>query len=116
MSHAGRHATRHWRNQRFSALALVPLSLWFLWSLLSLPDRGHATVTAWLGQPLQAGLAWLFAWSALWHSMQGLQVVIEDYVEGALQTPLLVTLRLLHAAGAIAAAAAVWIIATGGAT
>lgn len=115
MSHAGPQATRHWRNQRFSALALVPLGLWFLWSLLSLPDHRHATVMAWLGQPLQAGLALLFAWSALWHSMQGLQVVTEDYVNRRLQSPLLVTLRLLHGAGAVAAAWAVWIIATGGA-
>ena len=110
-----RHATRHWRNQRVTAIGLVPLGLWFLVQLLSLPDLGHATVRAWIAQPAQAVLLLLFAWCALWHSAQGVQVVVEDYVGGRLLSP---TVRLLHVAHWVAAllvAWSIWAMAGGGA-
>jgi succinate dehydrogenase / fumarate reductase membrane anchor subunit len=82
MSSRGQGGTKHWRNQRLSAMALVPLGIWFVISLLSLPDLGFATVTGWLAEPMQAALMLLFGWCVLWHSAQGVQVVIDDYVVG----------------------------------
>lgn len=109
MTAAGGSATRHWRNQRLTSIALVPLGLWFAIVLLALPDFTHATVMRWLAHPLQAGLMALLAAAALWHSMQGLQVVVEDYVGGRSRVVTLVLLRLLHLVAALAAA---WAIAT----
>ena len=97
------HATRHWRNQRVSAIALLLLGPWFLYALLSLPALDHVAVTAWIAKPLQALLLLLFAWSALWHSALGVQVVVDDYVGGSLQV---VTARFLQAAHWAAAATA----------
>lgn len=112
MSGAG--ATRHWRNQRLSAIALVPLGLWFLSGLLSLPDLGHATVAAWLSRP-QAALPMLaFGWCALWHSAQGVQVVIDDYVPGRHHATTRLASRILHLAAAAVVAWAVFAIAAGG--
>lgn len=109
------HATRHWRNQRASAIALLLLGPWFIYKLLTLPALDYATVTAWIAEPLQALLLLLFAWSALWHSALGVQVVVDDYVGGRLHVPTARLLQVLHWAAAIAVTWSIWIIARGGA-
>ena len=110
-----RHATRHWRNQRLTAIGLLPLGLWFLLKLLSLPDLGHATVRAWIAQPVQAVLLLLFAWIALWHSAQGVQAVVDDYVSGRLHAPTTRLLQIAHWAAALAVGWSIWVIAGSGA-
>jgi succinate dehydrogenase / fumarate reductase, membrane anchor subunit len=104
---------RHWRNQRITSIALVPLGLWFLCALLGLPDLAYATVTRWLAEPVQAFFAALFVMVALWHSMQGWQVVLEDYVGGRLLAPALRISRGLHVVAAIAAVGSVILVALG---
>ena len=65
--------------------------------------------------PAIAVQSWLFGAALLWHSMQGLQVVFEDYVRGRALAVCLAFLRLLHAVAALALAFAIWTLATGGA-
>lgn len=108
------HARRHWRNQRLSAIALLPLGSWFLYMLLTLPALDYAAVTSWISEPLQALLLLLFSWCALWHSALGVQVVIEDYVAGRLYAPAGRLLQLLHWAAAIGAGWSIWVLAAGG--
>jgi succinate dehydrogenase / fumarate reductase membrane anchor subunit len=100
-------ATRHWRNQRMTSIALLPLGLWFVIALLRQPDLDYATVTAWLAKPLQALLALLFGIAMLWHSLQGIQVILDDYVGGRLRRFSIRLSQLVHIA---AAAALVWAI------
>ena len=73
----------HWWQQRLSSVALVPLAIWFLVSLLALPSLGYETVIAWMGQGWTAILLVLFVVVATWHSQLGVRVVVEDYVHGA---------------------------------
>jgi succinate dehydrogenase / fumarate reductase membrane anchor subunit len=108
-------ASRHWRFQRLTSIALIPLSLWFLVALLRQPSLEHAIVTGWFGKPLQALLATLLGAALLWHSMQGIQVVLEDYVRGKLLGLLLVLARIAHLAAALALGYAIWVLASGGA-
>jgi len=115
MSTGAAGGSRHWRNQRFTSIALLPLAGWLVAALLALPDLSHASVLQWLSQPLQASLAALFGAVALWHSAQGWQVVLEDYVGGGLLTPSLWISRLLHLAATATLVAAVALIAAGGA-
>ena len=107
--------SRHWRNQRLTAIALIPLSLWFLVALLRQPSLEHAVVAGWFGKPLQALLAALLGAALLWHSLQGLQVVLEDYVRGRLLGLLLALARIAHLVAALALGYAVWVLASGGA-
>lgn len=80
---AAHNGTHHWWAQRLTAIALLPLLLWFAVSVTSLAAADHATAAAWLRAPVNAILM-LALIAALFHHMQlGLQVVIEDYVHGA---------------------------------
>ena len=108
-------ATRHWRNQRLTSIALLPLGLWFLFSLLRQPDLSYEVVAGWFAKPLQALLAALFGAVLLWHSMQGVQVVLEDYAGGRLRTISIALARLLHLAAALVLAFAVHALAFGSA-
>ena len=72
--------TEHWWAQRLTALALVPLCLWFVASLAAMTGADHATMKAWVDSPLVAGLLILLIVATFYHGYLGLQVVIEDYV------------------------------------
>lgn len=75
------HGVSHWWVQRVTAVALVPLSLWFLAGLLSAMLSSDASaLAAWLSSPLNALLLALLLIAMFWHAKLGLQVVIEDYV------------------------------------
>ena len=80
---SAKEGVQHWWQQRLTAVALVPLGVWFVVSLLALPSFDHATVHAWMGQSWTALLLVIFVLVAAWHSQLGVQVVVEDYVHGA---------------------------------
>jgi succinate dehydrogenase / fumarate reductase, membrane anchor subunit len=102
----------HWWMQRVTALALVPLTLWFAWSLLGLPLQSYDEVRGWLGQPWVAVFTVLLVITLAWHSKLGVQVVIEDYVHGkGAKTALLLLSTFVHIAAAVAAVFAVLLLA-----
>lgn len=70
----------HWWVQRLSSLALVPLGLWFVFSVATMAGADYAAVQAWLASPLTATLMVLFVAVAFHHAAAGMQVVYEDYV------------------------------------
>ena len=75
-----RHGFSHWWWQRLSAVALIPLSVWFIWSILGLIGAEYDVALTWLQSPLQASLLLLFVLVSLFHGQTGIQVVVEDYV------------------------------------
>ncbi len=75
-------AAEHWWHQRLTAVALVPLALWFALGLLTLPDFSYLTVAGWVHRPVTSVLLILFVAAAAYHSFLGVQVVVEDYVTG----------------------------------
>jgi succinate dehydrogenase / fumarate reductase, membrane anchor subunit len=94
---SAKQGVHHWWMQRLTSVALVPLSIWFVVSLLSLPSFDHATVVAWMGQSWTALLLILFVVVASWHSQLGVRVVVEDYVHGAgARTVTLVSVMFAH--------------------
>lgn len=105
---SARDGTAHWWGQRVTAMALAPLSLWFLWFLATLPGSDHATVSNQLGQPLNAVLMLAFIGSLFHHAYLGLQVVIEDYVHPrALEITLMVLIRFGAVLAVLSAAIAI---------
>jgi succinate dehydrogenase / fumarate reductase membrane anchor subunit len=79
---SAKDGTAHWWAQRLTAIALVPLAIWFVVSLLLLVGQGHAEVVAWFKNPVSATLMVLLIGAVFHHAQLGLQVVIEDYVHG----------------------------------
>jgi succinate dehydrogenase / fumarate reductase membrane anchor subunit len=77
---SAKEGVHHWWAQRVSAIALIPLSLWFVACIVSLMDVDRATAVQWLGSPVTLGLMSLFLTALVYHAVLGLQVVIEDYI------------------------------------
>jgi succinate dehydrogenase / fumarate reductase membrane anchor subunit len=105
---SAKDGTGHWLAQRVSAVALIPLTLWFFISLLTLPALDYGTVRAWLALPLNGLLGVLLVVVLTYHSYLGTAVVIEDYVHGA--GTKLVSLLLLRFLYVFFCGAAVWAI------
>lgn len=77
---SARAGSHHWWAQRLTSLALVPLTLWFIISVIHLSGVSHQVVIAWLSTPLTMGLMLALIVATFHHLQLGVQVVIEDYV------------------------------------
>lgn len=99
---AAKEGVRHWWVQRLTAAALVPLTLWFIASLILLAGADHATVSAWIARPLNTVLLILLVGASFLHASLGLQVVIEDYIrsEGR-RLAVLLTVKAMLLIGAL---------------
>lgn len=79
---AAKDGTHHWWVQRVTAVALLPLCIFFLCSIDRLVTADHAALLAWLSSPVTAVALLLFIGAAFYHAALGVQVIIEDYVHG----------------------------------
>jgi succinate dehydrogenase / fumarate reductase membrane anchor subunit len=79
---SAKQGVEHWWMQRLTAIALVPLALWFVASVIALAGADHVAVIEWLSGPLAAILMLLLIGATFYHAALGLQVVIEDYIHG----------------------------------
>ena len=70
----------HWLAQRLTGLALLPLGLWFVYSIVGLAGADLPTVTAWVGRHGNPVILIMLILAMFHHAQLGLQVVIEDYV------------------------------------
>jgi succinate dehydrogenase / fumarate reductase, membrane anchor subunit len=77
---SARDGLQEWRLQRWTALALVPLGLYFAASILRLATSDQLTAATWLASPVGALLVILFVLAALAHALVGLRSVLVDYV------------------------------------
>lgn len=98
----------HWWGQRVSAIALMPLSVWFVWFALANRNSDYNALTAAVGHPLNAVLLVALLSAIFYHAYLGLQVVIEDYVHPrALEVTLMVSIRFAAVLAVLSAAIAV---------
>ena len=112
---SAKEGVHHWWLQRLTSIALVPLTIWFIVSLLSLSSFEHVTIITWMAHSWTALLLILFILVATWHSQLGVRVVVEDYVHGGTKTLTLVVITFIHAVVAAAGIFAVLKVAFGGA-
>ena len=77
---SAKEGVHHWYAQRASAVLLIFLTGWLIFSALSLAGSGYEGSRAFIANPVNASLLGLFLVVVLYHAMLGLQVVIEDYV------------------------------------
>jgi succinate dehydrogenase / fumarate reductase membrane anchor subunit len=111
---SAREGVERWWMERLSAVALIPLTLWFIASIIAHTGSDYTTFIAWLRAPLVRILMILLLVALFHHTALGLQVVIEDYVHSGAKFAALVTLRLGCCALAVAGIVATLRIALGG--
>ncbi|WP_428487109.1 succinate dehydrogenase, hydrophobic membrane anchor protein [Rhodopila sp.] len=91
---AAHQGSAHWWTQRLNSLALVPLTLWFIWSVIRLSGEPRAAMIAWMSGPVSLVLMLALIILTFQHMNLGLQVVIEDYVhDGRLKMGSVVLIR-----------------------
>ena len=111
---SARQGAHHFVVQRVTALALVFLSVWFVWIVLSALHGGYAHAHALIAAPWNAVLMIAFVITAFWHAQLGLQVVLEDYVHTRwLETLAQIVVKFFCFLGAAACVLAVVRIALG---
>jgi len=111
---SAKEGVEHWWAQRLTAIALVPLSLWFVSAIIGIAGADLETMQNWVGLPLPAILLVLLLIATFYHLSLGLQVVIEDYVHTDLaKLGLIIIVRLLSFGFAVAGVFAVVSIALG---
>lgn len=103
-SGSAKEGTEHFWRQRLTAIANVPLVLFFVGLLISLNGADYETVTSVLANPLVAILMIMMIGSALYHMRLGMQIVIEDYVHGEGMKITLLILNTFFTVGIAAAA------------
>ncbi len=85
-AHSG---TMHFWRQRLTSVALIPLTIAFVFIVVALLGRNHAAALQILGSPLIAIIMLLFIGTTVYHMWLGMQVIIEDYVHEESQKILL---------------------------
>lgn len=103
---SAKEGVREWWAERVSAVALVPLTLWFAASIIAHTGSDYPTFIAWIRTPVAATLMILLLIALFHHTALGLQVVIEDYVHSGAKFAWVMAVRLgcfaLATAGVVA--------------
>ncbi|MBN9537489.1 MAG: succinate dehydrogenase, hydrophobic membrane anchor protein [Reyranella sp.] len=105
----------HWWVQRITAVALIPLVVWFAVSLVMMSGADYATVRAWIGSPIVMVLLILTIVIGLHHAQLGMQEVVEDYVHSeGLKLASIIALKFIAVFFGLAASVAILRIGFGG--
>ena len=91
---SAKEGTGHWYAERLTAVALVPLSIWFVASIVLGVGADYATVKAWMAVPGNLAVMILLVIAVYWHAALAIPVVIEDYVHSKpVETASLIAVR-----------------------
>ncbi|HPF45254.1 MAG: succinate dehydrogenase, hydrophobic membrane anchor protein [Alphaproteobacteria bacterium] len=77
---SAKNGTHHWWMQKVTAVALIPLTIWFVSSVVQMTQASYEVVINWMTSPIVTVLMTLFVATGIYHLKLGLQVVIEDYI------------------------------------
>jgi|TARA_B110000263_G_scaffold51923_1_gene43440 succinate dehydrogenase / fumarate reductase membrane anchor subunit len=113
---SAKEGAEHWWVQRLSAVALIPLGLWFAVALAGMEDMTYSSVVEFIRHPVNSILLILALITLTYHSQLGVQVVVEDYVHAStLKVVTIVAVSFTHILVAVAGIFAVLKIALGAA-
>jgi succinate dehydrogenase / fumarate reductase membrane anchor subunit len=111
---SAKDGTHHWVVERISDIALIPLSVWFVYSLLTAIMADANVARQFVAQPVNAILLFLLVEAMLYHGALGVQVVVEDYIhKPCCKITALIVVKLGTAVLMVGAALAIGKIALG---
>ncbi len=110
---SAKEGSGHWLAQRATAVALVPLGLWFIASLLGMESTNYQFIVAWVADPAHAIMLILLTITFAYHSALGLQVVIEDYLHGSIKIAAILLVKFFHVVLVVAGLYAVITVSAG---
>ena len=112
---SAKSGVHHFWVQRLTAVALIPLVIWFAVSLVMLSGADYGMARAWIGSPVVMVLLILTIVIGLQHGQLGIQVVIEDYVHNdGVKLALIVGVKFIAVLFGLAATVAIMRIGFGG--
>ena len=112
---SAKEGVHHFWAQRITAVALIPLVVWFAISLIMMSGADYVVVRAWIGSPVVMVLLMLTIVIGLHHGQLGMQVVVEDYVHNdGVKLALIVLMRFIAVFFGLAAIVAILRIGFGG--
>lgn len=111
---SAKRGSQHWIAERVTTIALVPLTLWFVASIIAHTGSDYTVFIAWLRTPLAAGSMILLLIALFHHTALGLQVVIEDYVHSGARFAAVIAIQLCCYGLAVVGVIATLRIALGG--
>jgi succinate dehydrogenase / fumarate reductase membrane anchor subunit len=71
----------HWLTERVTSIALLLLGTWLIASLLLLPKLDERTLIEWLHAPSGAVPMALLIIVGFRHALDGMKVIVDDYVD-----------------------------------
>lgn len=77
---SAKSGVQHWIAQRVTAVALIPLGIWFVGTFIVLSTAPYEVAHAWFSSSWTATLAIFFVLVLFYHGYLGLQVILEDYI------------------------------------
>ncbi|MDB5413706.1 MAG: succinate dehydrogenase, hydrophobic rane anchor protein [Rubritepida sp.] len=105
---SAKSGTHHWWMQRVTSIALLPLTLWFVYSMIRLAGASYLDTLFWIARPLNAVLMISLIALTFHHMANGLQVVVEDYVHNELAR--MATVLVIKGASALLALASTFAV------
>ena len=98
-----------------TSLALLPLTLWFVFSIASMAGANYITIKMWLQSPLNATLLIALVLVTFHHAVAGMEVIFEDYIHcKCAKVTTIVAVKFAGALGAIVCTISVLKLALGG--
>lgn len=111
---SARSGAAGWKAMRYTSVGVLLLTLWFLFSALTMVGASHAEWALWFRSPVNASLMILLVLTTFYHAKLGVQEVIEDYVHGeAVKVASLTALIFVTAVLATTCVVAILMLATG---
>jgi succinate dehydrogenase / fumarate reductase membrane anchor subunit len=99
---SAKEGVRDWWAERVSAVALIPLTVWFTAMIIAHSGSDYVTFIGWIRSPFTATLMMLLLIALFHHTALGLQVVIEDYVHSGAKFAWIIAMRFGCVAFAVA--------------
>lgn len=76
---SGRTGVHHWIDQRVTAIANIPLTIWLYWTMITVARTDYVGFLKWMQNPVNTTLAILTILCFMQHAWLGMQIVVEDY-------------------------------------